>query len=303
MSGSRAPGRTVAENAQLALLLEVTGTPKPGNVDREHDYPDLRFEHFVTGAVGALEGFRTAAAGEPVGAAFERAIAGMAEQRGGNTQFGAALLLCPLVAAMARAPPGGNGEDVRDGGNDRNDRELTPAGVAAVVEAATVADAADFYRAFEYVDVAVDDPPTGMEALDVRRGEAAIPELEARGLTLAGVMERSADVDGVAREWVGGFERSFRAAERIAALDGPVPERTARAFLEALADEPDTFVRTQHDAATAREATERARAALDGDVDPDELADEFVDRGINPGTTADVIAAGLFIALERGLSV
>jgi triphosphoribosyl-dephospho-CoA synthase len=300
VSGSRAPGRTVAENAQLALLLEVTGTPKPGNVDREHDYPDLRFEHFVTGAVGALEGVRTAAAGEPVGVAFERAIAGMAEQRGGNTQFGAVLLLCPLVAATARTSPGTDVDDDRDSEAERN---LTPTGAAAVVEATTVADAADFYRAFEYVDVAVDDPPTGMGALDVRRGEAAIPELEARGLTLAGVMEHSADVDGVAREWVGGFERSFRAAERIAALDGPVPERTARAFLEALADEPDTFVRTQHDAATAREATERARAALNGDVDPDELADEFVDRGINPGTTADVIAAGLFIALERGLSV
>jgi triphosphoribosyl-dephospho-CoA synthase len=300
VSGSRAPGRTVAENAQLALLLEVTGTPKPGNVDREHDYPDLRFEHFVTGAVGALEGVRTAAAGEPVGVAFERAIAGMAEQRGGNTQFGAVLLLCPLVAATARTSPGTDVDGDRDSEAERN---LTPTGAAAVVEATTVADAADFYRAFEHVDVAVDDPPTGMEALDVRRGEAAIPELEARGLTLAGVMEHSADVDGVAREWVGGFERSFRAAERIAALDGPVPERTARAFLEALAAEPDTFVRTQHDAATARESTERARAALDGDVDPDELADEFVDRGINPGTTADVIAAGLFVALERGLSV
>ena len=36
--------RDPAENAQLALLLEVTGTPKPGNVDRHRDYPGLRFE-------------------------------------------------------------------------------------------------------------------------------------------------------------------------------------------------------------------------------------------------------------------
>ena len=49
--------RDPAENAQLALLLEVTGTPKPGNVDRHRDYPELRFEHFAAGAVGgALEG-------------------------------------------------------------------------------------------------------------------------------------------------------------------------------------------------------------------------------------------------------
>ena len=91
--------RTTAENAELALLLEVTSTPKPGNVDRTHDHPDLRFEHFVAGAVGASEGLRMAAAGDPIGTSFERAVRGMANQRGGNTQFGALLVVVPLVAA------------------------------------------------------------------------------------------------------------------------------------------------------------------------------------------------------------
>ena len=44
--------RDPAENAQLALLLEVTGTPKPGNVDRHRDYPGLRFEHFAEAPSG-----------------------------------------------------------------------------------------------------------------------------------------------------------------------------------------------------------------------------------------------------------
>jgi triphosphoribosyl-dephospho-CoA synthase len=35
----------------------------------------------------------------------------------------------------------------------------------------------------------------------------------------------------------------------------------------------------------------------------DDLADEFVADGINPGTTADVTAAALFVALERGWRV
>ena len=35
----------------------------------------------------------------------------------------------------------------------------------------------------------------------------------------------------------------------------------------------------------------------------EELAEEFVEAGYNPGTTADLTAAALFIALERGLSV
>ncbi|QLH79568.1 triphosphoribosyl-dephospho-CoA synthase [Halosimplex rubrum] len=280
--------RTVAQNAELALLLEVAGTPKPGNVDRHRDHDDLRFEHFLAGAVGARDGLDAAARGEPLGESFRRAIEGMSAQRGGNTQFGAILLQAPLVAAAGA-----------------EDRTLSPEGATAVVDATTVADAADFYRAFEAVDVAVDDPPEDMAALDVRRGSDAVPALKERGLTLAAVMERSADRDGVAREWVQGFDRTFAAAESILSADSerPVADRAADAFLELLAAEVDTFVVTQHDRATAERATERARAALDGDIDPEELAEEFAAEDINPGTTADTVAAALFVALERGLEV
>jgi triphosphoribosyl-dephospho-CoA synthase len=75
---------TPAENAQLALLLEVASTPKPGNVDRHRDYPDLRFEHFLAGAVGARAGLERAAEGAPLGEAFEESVAGMSRQRGGR---------------------------------------------------------------------------------------------------------------------------------------------------------------------------------------------------------------------------
>jgi len=279
--------RSVAGNATLALLLEVTGTPKPGNVDRHRDHPDLRFEHFLAGAVGAWPGLSMLAGDdERLGEGFDRAVAGMADQRGGNTQFGALLLLAPLV----RAAGAGDGD-------------LSPAGASEAVEATTVEDAVSFYRAFEHVDVAVDDPPEGLDDLDVRRGADAASALRERGLTLSDVMDLSADVDGVAAEWVGGFERTFEAAGWLLADDGPVPDRASRAFLRLLADEVDTFVVKTVDRETAEEATRRARAALDGEEDPEALAEEFVDRGVNPGTTADLTAGALFVALERGLVV
>jgi len=278
------PERSVVQHAELALLLEVTGTPKPGNVDRAHDYDDLRFEHFMAGAVGSRPGLELAAEGAPLGRAFERAVAGMSRQSAGNTQFGALLALVPLVRAAVEG-------------------EVTGERAADLARESTVADAAEFYRAFEHVDVAVDDPPEGLEPLDVRHGADAVPALRERGLTLYDVMERSADVDGIASEWVGGFERSCHAAERLLELDGAVPDRTARVFLELLAAEPDTFVASQHDRATAEDATARATAVLEGDGDPWTLANEFVEAEINPGTTADLTAAGLFVALERGLDV
>ncbi len=271
-----------AQRAQLALLLEVAGTPKPGNVDRRREYSDLRFEHFLAGAVGAYDGLTMAVGGSRLGTAFERAVSGMAEQDGGNTQFGALLLLMPLVKAAT-------------------DAELTATAASRVAAETTVADAADFYRAFEHVDVAVGDPPSDLAELDVRRGAAAIPAIESRGLSLYDVMAASASRDGIAREWVGGFERSFDAASRLGAAVGPVPARAADVFLELLAAEPDPFVAIQHDEATAREVSKEARAALDGEIDPESLAADFVAREINPGTTADLIAGGLFIALERGV--
>ena len=276
--------RTPAASAELALLLEVAGTPKPGNVDRERDFPDLRFEHFLAGAVGARAGLDRAEAGGSVGEAFETAVAGMSEQRGGNTQFGALLLLVPLVRAA--------------------DGDLSPRSAAMVAEGTTVADAAAFYRAFEHVDVFVADPPADMDDLDVRRGSDAVPALRERGLTLYDVMAASAPGDGVAAEWTSGFARSFDAADAILAGDGPVGARTARAFLDLLADEPDTLVAKQHGADVAERVSERA-ADLRGS-DPGTVSawgDELVAEEINPGTTADVTAAALFIALERGLRI
>jgi triphosphoribosyl-dephospho-CoA synthase len=60
---------------------------------------------------------------------------------------------------------------------------------------------------------------------------------------------------------------------------------------------------TQHGRSTAETVRERAAAALAGEEDPADLAEDLVSRGINPGTTADVTAGALFVALDRGLEV
>ena len=289
MNGHRVTGadgsrRGPAENAQLALLLDVGSAPKPGNVDRDHDLAELRIEHFLAGAVGSGAGLRRAAAGAPVGVAFERAVAGMSEQSGGNTQFGCLLLLAPLVRAAAE------------------EQSLSPEGVIDVVESTTVADAADFYRAFEHVDVAVGDPPEDLADLDARRGADAIPALRERGLTLYDVMAQS-EGDGNAREWTTGFERTFATAAAIRDDDGPITDRISRAFVDRLACDEDTLVRTKHGPEVAADVMRRA---ADARGDPDavaELDEEFVAAGINPGTTADLLTAATFVALEWGVEV
>lgn len=278
------PDFSPADHAELALLLEVSGTPKPGNVDRAHDFPALRFEHFLAGAVGSRPGL--VAAADPdvgVGRAFERAVAGMAQQEGGNTQFGCLLLLCPLVRTAATGA-------------------LTRERVKGVVASTTVADARAFFEAFEHVDVAVGDPPPDLSALDVRRGAAAGEAAASRGLTLGDVLRRSAAHDGNAAELVRGVPRAFREAARLRADDGPAPDRVARAFLRLLGDRPDTLVATEHGDRVAREVRDRA-AGCAGLDDAGRLAADLRERGVNPGTTADLTAASAFVALEMGVPV
>ncbi|MFB6138683.1 MAG: triphosphoribosyl-dephospho-CoA synthase [Halobacteriaceae archaeon] len=287
-----------ARTAELALHLEVASTPKPGNVDRERDHEDLRFAHFAAGAVGAGPGLAAAAdPGVPLGDAFERAVAGMSRQGGGNTQFGALLLLCPLVRASVRGEPGAGTAAPESPGEDM---------IAAVVGDTTVDDAVAFYRAFEHVDVAVDDPPPGEADLDVRRGAAAESALRERGLTLGDVLARAADRDGVAAEWAAGFPRTREAATRIRDDDGPVTDRAARAFLALLGEAPDTFVATGHGDRVAESVRERAAALDAAGADRSAVsafADTLVSRGVNPGTTADVVAGGCYLALRGGVDV
>ena len=285
MSDGPRPGFSAVDHAELALLLEVSGTPKPGNVDRAHDFATLRFEQFLAGAVGSRPGLSAAAApdGPGVGRAFERAVEGMAQQDGGNTQFGCLLVLCPLVRTAATGA-------------------LTRERAERVVESTTVADARAFFEAFEHVDVAVGDPPPELSALDARRGAAAGEAAAERGLTLDDVLRRSAPHDGNAAELVRGVPRAFREAARLCADSGPAPDRVARAFLRLLGDRPDTLVATEHGASVAREVRDRA-AGCAGLDDAERLAADLRERGVNPGTTADLTAASAFVALERGLPV
>lgn len=279
-----------AAAAELALHLEVAATPMPGNVDRERDAAGLTFGRLQAGAVGARPGFEALAEGASVGAGLERAVAGAAGAAGENTAFGACLLLAPLVAVTPR-----------DGPPD-------PAAAGRAAADTTVADAVAFYRALEHADVAVPDPPASWDALDARRGAEAVPAVRDRGVTLADVLARAAPTDRNAAEWTEGFPRTARLARRIGADEGPLTERAARAGLHQLATEPDTLVRTRHGPEVAREVRDRAATLVaDGATAPDAdgeavraFAAELVEREINPGTTADLVAAGLYVALRRG---
>jgi triphosphoribosyl-dephospho-CoA synthase len=262
---------TPVERAQLAMMLEVTASPKPGNVDRCHDFPGTRLEHFLASSILVRPALEKAAGGEGgLGAVFREAVALTTGHGGGNTHFGALILLIPLL----------RGGDIP--------------GAIRAVRGSTVEDALDFYRAFSLTKVRMlpGDP------LDVANPRS-LDTIRERHLTLLGVMEHSREHDMVAREWTNGFALTGRAAGLLHE-SGCGRRGVVEAFLRLLSSEIDTFIVKEHGALVADEVRRRAGEVLAGREDLAAFDEDCIARGINPGSLADILIAGIYIALGEG---
>ncbi|WP_338096894.1 triphosphoribosyl-dephospho-CoA synthase [Methanorbis rubei] len=271
MSQPTAEPVTIAELAQFAMLLEVTAKQKPGNIDRCHDYDDTCLTHFLASAVLAGPVFsRVAAGGISLGEAMYDAVARTNIHNGGNTHFGAFILLLPLIAGKGIAS------------------------AAELVKMTSVNDAVLFYQAFGLTQVRVrsEDP------MDVN-DPSSIQRLIDEEITMYQVMEYSASHDMVAREWTNGFLLTRKAADLLFEL-GDGAENITRMFLSLMAKYPDTFIAKKFDEATAAAVMQKAAAVLAGAQTLADFDEECIRKGINPGSLADICIAGIFIALLEG---
>lgn len=260
-----------AELAQLAMMLEVSAYPKPGNVDRCHDYPDTRLEHFLASIILARPALQRAGeASAGVGEIIYEAVDLSSVHSGGNTHFGAFILLVPLIMG---------------GGIS---------GATRVVHETTVDDAVDFYRAFGKTKVRV----LSRDELDVNDPEV-YGELRRRGMNLYDVMLHSASNDMVAREWVNGFALTRRTADRLWE-EGCGRDSIVKTFLWLLSVEPDTFVIKKHGQDTAWEVMTKAMEVREGLRDLETFDAECIRKRINPGSIADIIIASIYVALCEG---
>ncbi len=280
----------IARCAQLAMLLEVSATPKPGNIDRDHNYTDTRFEHFLASAVGVYTVLEKAARSESgVGALIHEAVIESSRwQKGGNTHFGAFILLIPLVMAAGKC----------------EDKNCLKAQVKNVVRDTTVEDAIEFYRAFSKVRVKV------RPVSDLDLGEAAsIDKIREQGLTFFNLMEISSGYDMLAEEWTNGFRKTFQCAAAIQdkLKKYGINDAVVLTFMELLSRNKDTFIQTKFDSKKAEEITLRSKKIFEKGFLEDIMDDikafdeELLKEGINPGSTADIIIAGLFVSLFEGM--
>lgn len=280
----------IARCAQLAMILEVSATPKPGNIDRDHNYTDTRFEHFLASAVGVYPVLEKAAVSKAgIGKLiYDSIVESRKWQSGGNTHFGAFILLIPLVMA---------------GGRCENKKCLEEK-VQKIVRETTVDDSVEFFRAFAGAGVKV-KPVADLDLTDTD----SIGQIKTKGLTLYDLMDISASYDMIADEWVNGFEKTFECSfliqEKIKKYG--INDAVVLTFMELLSRNKDTFIRTKFDIKKAEEVAMRAGSILrKGELtrirkDICQFDEELLKEGVNPGSTADIIIAGLFVSLFEGM--
>jgi triphosphoribosyl-dephospho-CoA synthase len=273
---------SVAGAAQLACVLEVSAE-KPGNITPDHDFGDMSYEDMLRSAI---------AVGPELGRAAERGLGEtvLAVVRASrrvapaNTNLGIALLLAPLAKAAL-------------GGGPLRSR------LGATLRALDLADARAAYAAIRLAGPGGLDEPVEHDV----RSEPAVGLREA--------MASAAGRDSIASEYVTDFALTFDTAlpALLAALGDGLSEREAivELHLRLLGAVPDTLIARKRGAEAAARVSEGAREVLAaGGVRTAEgrLALERFDaslrepdNALNPGTTADLVAATVFVAVLEGM--
>jgi triphosphoribosyl-dephospho-CoA synthase len=268
--------------ATLACLYEATAR-KPGNV-----YPGADFDEqtthaaFVASAI-AIGPIVEKAPAAGLGQTVLNGVRATREAVETNTNLGTLLLVAPLAVVPREAD--------LEPGVGRVLAVLTPDDTRATYEAIRLASAGGLGQTSE-ADIHDDPPPD---------------------LSLVDAMRLAADRDLVARQYTNNFHDVFGVARFIEIGLTPqarLEDAIIMAYLKQLAAAPDSLIQRKLGPGAAEEASHRAQAVLlKGSVRSESFknAAADLDRWLradgnrrNPGTTADLVAAGLFVLLRDG---
>lgn len=217
-------------------------------------------------------------------------------QKGGNTHLGTILLFAPLAKAAGMVE------------GEVTERKLRNS-LSKVLASTTTKDAIDTYNAINFAPVGgLNEVPD----LDVRSHET-LERLEREGTTLLEWMRVGQHVNSVCYEYANDFRLSFDVALPVLTMHVPTKMDKAiiHTFLSLMAVREDSHIAGKLGDGTAQDVKARAACILEkgsvwkkpGMAALKGLTIDLRKKGINPGTTADLTAATIFIALLLGIEI
>ncbi|QDU75321.1 triphosphoribosyl-dephospho-CoA synthase [Bremerella volcania] len=270
---------SVGQLASLACTLEVCA-PKPGNVHRSADFEDVTLQDFLASAIAIGPVFDQAQS-LPLGQIILQSTLATSRVTKTNTNLGMILLLAPLAMAMNVA-------------NLKQD-------AAAAIENSTSQDAADIYQAISLAK------PGGMNTSAEHDVAGSAPP------HILDAMQLAADRDAIARQYVHGFADLFDQVVPLLAdpirQTLPLSQRIVHAHVAWMAQSPDTLIARKNGDEMAQRSAMMAKRVIDaGPPMQEDYMQQLSNLDFwlrcdghrrNPGTTADMIAAGLFVCLRQ----
>ncbi|MFN3193347.1 MAG: triphosphoribosyl-dephospho-CoA synthase [Aureliella sp.] len=299
---------TIHEAASMACLLEASAS-KIGNVTPMHSFEDMAFSHFAASATAisqTLQHLTSAADPNPiasVGTMTLKSVQAMIKACGTNTYLGTILLFTPLAHAARQ---------LRQNAANKIGAASLQQAVSEALSALTHADSADVY---ESIRIASAGGLGSSDQHDVETSPAPESLVEAMG--------HVASFDAVARQYTNGFADIFGSllpwlneelSRSSTRPEVTVNDAICRLQLRWMSHEPDGLIWRKLGKDAACEVQSEAKRIWEVVRDrpnstpcsniPEVIA---LDRSLrehgnqrNPGTTADLIAATLFVRLLMG---
>ena len=289
---------TSGQIATLVCQLEVSAA-KPGNVHRSADFEDATLIDFLNSGVAlghAIDASLNEAHVEhplSVGQMILSAVQATAWVTNTNTNLGIILLLCPLACLHGRA------------------EALNSETLATLLNALTPKDAQDVYAAIAQsgaggLQMKTDDA-VAQQAYDVRANDSAPRDL----LT---AMKIAAERDMIAKQYCTGFKDVFEfvlpAIEQGLSRFELLSSAIIFAHVKTMAQYPDSLIARKLGDQAAIQSAGYAQRAIDQFAQCDKEFTPFWDsvsdldfwlrsdhHRRNPGTTADLISAALYVGV------
>lgn len=267
------------QRASIACIWEATAR-KVGNVHPGASFSDLTYLDFVLSAT-AMEHITSSACGKKIGQAIWLPTFFTQQTVGKNTNLGIILLLAPLAGV--------------------NPELRLPEGLPQVLDGLTVDDSKQAYEAIQMAN------PGGL-------GDAPEQDVHSEPtVTLLEAMKLAADRDLIARQYANGyadvFDLGVPAFTDAFGKYGNVESAVIACQLAWMAAFPDSLIARKRGLEVAEDVQERVQHVLSlGGLDTPEGRRAGVEldaylrsdgNKLNPGTTADLVAACLFVALRE----
>ena len=287
-------GKLISKIASISSALEVSAYPKPGNVHRTRDFPDMTFEDFIISGIVTGETIENATNHVLHVNNLKDANCGKYILEGvketdiwikNNTNLGILMLQVPIAQSTIIS------EDFNDIQNN----------IGELLNNTTVTDAMNLYDAINIADAG------GMgdqDEYDVN-SENAKKELKENNQTMFDVLEISSQWDQLAYELTNKmpniFNIGFKTFNNLKSQTS-LNNSTLITFLTLLSEIPDTLISRKYGLDVAKDISNKAKNLLKCKDDEYfkkdlEYFDNYLyENNYNPGTTADLTASSIMLS-------